>query len=224
MLLKFTRDGRDYVLRRPPPHPGPNSNDTMRNEARVLAAIADTDVPHPRLIAASPEEDVLGVAFYLMEPIDGFNPTVGLPALHAGDPDIRFQMSLSLIDSLAALGRVDYKAVGLGDLGRAEGFMERQVGRWLSHFNSYKDFDGWTADPGYDCIARIADWLERNLPTTHKPGIMHGDYHFANVMVRYDGPEIAAIVDWELTTIGDPLIDLGWAMSTWPDASIPDGQ
>src|SRR5581483_4456600 len=86
ILLRFTRSGRDYVLRRPPKHLRGNSNETMRREARVLGALADTDVRHPALIAACPAEDVIGAAFYLMAPVDGFLPRDEMPALHAGDP------------------------------------------------------------------------------------------------------------------------------------------
>ena len=89
LLLKFERAGRAYVLRRPPRHLRDNSSETMRREARMLAALAGSDVPHPGLIAACPDETVIGAAFYLMEPIDGFNPTTGLPPFHAGDPPTR---------------------------------------------------------------------------------------------------------------------------------------
>ncbi len=102
ILLRFTRGGREFVLRRPPPHLRKNSNETMRREARVLGAIAGTEVPHPRLIARCPETDVIGAAFYLMEPIDGFNPTQGLPEYHRSDPAIRRAMGFSLVDSVDA--------------------------------------------------------------------------------------------------------------------------
>src|SRR5204862_6125871 len=124
ILLRFRRGDRWFMLRRPPLAAHMNGSETMRREARVLGALADTDVPHPRLIAACPEEDVLGAAFYLMEPIDGFNPTVGLPPLHAGSAEVRRDMGLSLVDGIAALGRVDHEVRGLSDLGRAEGFLE----------------------------------------------------------------------------------------------------
>src|SRR5947207_14520147 len=126
ILLKFRRGERWFMLRRPPLAAHMNGSETMRREARVLGALAGTDVPHPRLIAACPEEDVLGAAFYLMEPIEGFNPTVGLPPLHADDPSARRAMGFSLVDGIAALGRVDHVAVGLADFGRADGFLERQ--------------------------------------------------------------------------------------------------
>ncbi|MGK2739810.1 phosphotransferase family protein [Tepidicaulis sp. LMO-SS28] len=217
ILLKFIRAGRTYVLRRPPPHLRKNSNETMRREARMLAALADTDVPHPRLIAACPEEDVIGASFYLMEPIDGFNPTTGLPDYHAADPKVRREMGFALVDGITALGRVDYLAVGLKDFGKVDNYLERQVARWRSQLESYAEFKNWPGPAEIPGVDKVAKWLEDNRPSDFKPGIIHGDYHLANVMYRYDSPKLAAIVDWELTTVGDPLLDLGWLMATWPD-------
>lgn len=216
LLLKFRRGDRWFMLRRPPLHPRMSGSETMRREARVLAALRETDVPHPRLIAACPAEDVLGAAFYLMEPVEGFNPTVGLPSLHAGDPAIRREMGFSLVDGIAALGRVDHVAVGLGDFGRVDGFLERQVGRWQKQLASYAEYDGWAGPGEIEGVDRVAAWLDTHRPSSFQPGIIHGDYHLANVLYRFDGPELAAIVDWELTTIGDPLLDLGWILATWP--------
>jgi aminoglycoside phosphotransferase (APT) family kinase protein len=220
ILLRFERGGRRFVLRRPPAHLRRNSNETMRREARVLAAIAATDVPHPRLIAACPDEDVIGASFYLMEPVEGFNPTGGLPALHASDPAIRRAMGLALVDGIATLGAVDYRAVGLEGFGRPEGYLERQVSRWRSQLEGYREFEGY-AGPEIPGVEHVADWLERNRPRDFQPGILHGDYHLSNVMYRPDGPELAAIVDWELSTIGDPLLDLGWLLATWPGEGGP---
>ncbi|MFT5695092.1 MAG: aminoglycoside phosphotransferase (APT) family kinase protein [Myxococcota bacterium] len=220
VLLRFTRGGRQFVLRRPPPHPRDKSNETMRREARVLAAIANSDVPHPALIAACAETDPLGAAFYLMEPIDGFNPTQGLPEYHKADPARRRAMGMSLVDSIAALGRIDYKEVGLEGFGRPDGYLERQVHRWRSQLESYAALDGY---PGADIpgVDEVASWLGDNCPSEWKPGIIHGDYHLANVMYCNDRPDIAAIVDWELSTIGDPLVDLGWLLATWHDPARP---
>ncbi len=118
VLLRFDRGDAGYVLRRGPIHLRPRSNDAIRREMQVLAALAGTDVPHPRFIAGCPDETVLdGAAFYLMEPVDGFNPTVGLPELHASDAAVRHGMGLSAVDAIAALGAVDHLAVGLGDMG-----------------------------------------------------------------------------------------------------------
>ncbi|NMD23898.1 MAG: phosphotransferase family protein, partial [Actinobacteria bacterium] len=130
VLLRFTRAGRTFVLRRPPVHKRANSDETMRREARVLAALAGSDVPHPGLIAAEPDPEVMGAAFYLMEPVDGFNPTLGLPAPFEHDTGWQHAMGLSMADAIVALAAVDHVAVGLGDLGRFDGWAARQVGRW----------------------------------------------------------------------------------------------
>jgi aminoglycoside phosphotransferase (APT) family kinase protein len=220
VMLRFTRSSRPYVLRRGPRHLRARSNSVILRETKVLAALSDSDVPHPRLIATCGDPSVLGDAvFYLMEPIDGFNAGEGLPPLHAGDPAVRYGMGLSMADALAKLGAVDHVAVGLADFGKPDGFLERQVPRWLSELNSYSEYDGYPG-PEIPGIERVAGWLEANRPTKWTPGIMHGDYHAANVMFSRTGPEVVAIVDWEMCTIGDPLLDLGWLLATWRQ---PDG-
>lgn len=217
ILLRFSRADRVYVLRRPPPHLRTNSNDTMRREARMLGAIANSGVPHPALIAACGDESVLGAAFYLMEPIDGFNATMGLPPLHAGSPVIRRRMGLAMVEGVAGLAALDYRVLGLEGFGKPDNYLARQVTRWQAQLTSYTEFAGWTGPDAIPGVAKVADWLERHRPDDSEPGIIHGDYHLSNVMFRPDGPELAAIIDWELTTIGDPLIDLGWLMATWPE-------
>jgi aminoglycoside phosphotransferase (APT) family kinase protein len=218
VLLRFRRAGRDYVLRRSPLHPRGDGNATNRRESRVLGALATTNVPHPQLIAACASEDVIGGAFYLMEPIDGFNATVSLPPLQAGDAAMRRRMGFALVDGALALGRVNHLSVGLGDFGKSDGFLARQVPRWRSLLDSYRDYQEWPGPNSIPGINEVADWLTRNMPAHFTPGLLHGDHHLANVMYRKDGPELAAIVDWELATIGDPLLDMGWIMATWPDA------
>jgi aminoglycoside phosphotransferase (APT) family kinase protein len=222
ILLRFSRAGRSYVLRRPPPHLRANSNETMRREARVLAALAGSDVPHPALIAACGDETVLGAAFYLMEPIDGFNPTAGLPPLHAGSEAIRHRIGLAMVEGIAKLGALDYRAVGLEGLGRPDNYLERQVERWKAQLASYAEFADWTGPAEIPGVDAVATWLEANRPASFLPGIIHGDFHLSNVLVRPDSGELAAIVDWELTTIGDPLLDLGWLLATWPEGEDPD--
>ena len=217
IMLRFTRSGREYVFRRGPKHLRPVSNKVILRETKVLHALAGTDVPHPRLIAVCEDTSVLGDAvFYLMEPVDGFNAGSGLPALHAGDAGIRHEMGLSMADAVARLGAVDHLAVGLADFGKADGFLDRQVPRWLSELESYSGIEAY---PGPDIgdVAAVATWLQQNQPETWTPGIMHGDYHAANVMFSPTGPEVVAIVDWEMCTIGDPLLDLGWMLATWYD-------
>ena len=213
VMVRFTRDGREYVLRRGPEHLRPRSNTSILRETTVLGALAGTGVPHPRLIAACDDQAVLGGAvFYLMEPIDGFNASVELPALHAGDAAMRRDMAFALADALAALGAVDHEAVGLDGFGKPDGFLERQVPRWLSELDSFRTPEFEPDIPG---VADVAAWLEERRPPAFAPGVMHGDFHAANVMFAPDGPEVAAIVDWEMATIGDPLLDLGWLLATW---------
>ncbi len=215
VMLRFTRSGRDYVFRRGPRHLRPVSNTVILRETRVLKALSGTDVPHAGLIAVGDDTSVLGDAvFYLMEPVDGFNAGAGLPELHASDAAIRHGMGLSMADAAARLGAVDHVAVGLADFGKPDGFLERQVPRWLSELESYARFDNY---PGPDIgdVDAVASWLESNIPSSFSPGIMHGDYHAANVMFSRTGPDLVAIVDWEMCTIGDPLLDLGWMLATW---------
>ena len=219
ILVRFERGGTSYVLRRGPLHLRPKSNDAIRREMRVLAALAGSDVPHPTFVVGCPEEDVMdGAAFYLMDVVDGFNPTTELPDLHRGDAGVRREMGLCAVDGLSALGAIDHEAVGLGDVGKPDGFLERQEPRWLSELESYSRHEGY---PGPDIpgLEDVATWLEANLPTSFRPGLSHGDFHLANLLFRYDGPQLAAIVDWEMCTIGDPLLDLGWLLATWPTSA-----
>ncbi|MEV6861346.1 phosphotransferase family protein [Streptosporangium subroseum] len=222
ILVRLERGGRAYVLRRPPRHLRKASNEVLRREARVLSALAGSDVPHPGLIAACPDEDVLGVVFYLMEPVDGFNPSQGLPDAYATDEAWLRAVAFDVIDGIAALGAVDHKAAGLGDFGRPEGFLERQVGRWMHELDTYGELKGY-GGPRIPELDRVARWLDDNRPVVWTPGIMHGDYHLANVLFEHDRPRLAAIVDWEMSTIGDPLVDLGWAVAMWPGEGAPIG-
>jgi aminoglycoside phosphotransferase (APT) family kinase protein len=215
VMLRFERSGRPYVFRRGPLHLRPVSNKVILRETRVLQALSGSAVPHPHLIAVCEDTSVLGDAvFYLMEPIDGFNAGAELPELHAGNAEIRHQMGLSMADALAELGAVDHEAVGLSDFGKPDGFLDRQVPRWLSELDSYRGFDNYDGSeiPG---IEDVTTWLQEHQPKSWQPGIMHGDYHSANVMFSKTGPDVVAIVDWEMCTIGDPLLDLGWMMATW---------
>jgi aminoglycoside phosphotransferase (APT) family kinase protein len=222
-MLRFTRSSRPYVLRRGPEHLRARSNVVIMRETEVLTALAGTDVPHPHLIASCADVDVLGDAvFYLMEPVDGFNAGEELPVLHSGDPAVRYEMGLSMADALARLGAVDYAAVGLGGFGKPTGFLERQVPRWLSELESYKEFENYSG-PDIPGVDEVATWLEQGRPSAWTPGIMHGDYHAANVMFARTGPEVVAIVDWEMCTIGDPLLDLGWLLATWGQSAVFGG-
>lgn len=223
ILLRLTRGGRDFIFRRPPLHPRPESNRTMVRESRMLEALAGSAVPHPRLIGRCTDESVLGAVFYLMEPVAGFNATVGLPDTVKASPQVRHAMGLALVDGLAALAQVDPMAVGLSDFGKLEGFLERQVGRWAAELASYARFPEWTGRAALGDVASVGAWLEAHRPAQLVPGIIHGDYHVGNVLMDEQGA-LTAIVDWEMATLGDPLVDLGRLLATWPDPGVRDAR
>ena len=220
LLLRFRRGERDFVLRRPSAELREVGRKTIAREARLLKALAGSRVPHAGLIADCADQSVLGASFYLMEPVQGFNPNdaAGLPAPHAEQPALRRRMGLAMVDALVRLGEIDYEAVGLADFGRPEGFHQRQVSRWLAQLDSVKDYPGWPGAAGLPGLERLAHWLNEHCPQQFQVGIQHGDFHLSNVMFQPDSGELAAIVDWELATIGDPLLDLAWLVVTWPGA------
>jgi aminoglycoside phosphotransferase (APT) family kinase protein len=212
-LFEIRRGDARMALRRPPRKVPKGRNETMLREYRVLAALRDTDVPHTRVLAACDDPDVIGAAFYLMEFVDGWScmNTNGWPAPFDADLEARRGLAFELVDAIAKLARVDWKAVGLEGFGKPDGFHERQVDRWLAHLAACRLRDL----PGLD---EAAAWLRTHKPKAYRPGIIHGDYQFANVMFRHGAPaRMAAIVDWEMATIGDPLLDLAWVIMGWPN-------
>lgn len=220
IMIRFQRSARGYVLRRGPLHLRPHTNRAIAREMQVLRALANTAVLHPGFIAGCDDPDVLGGAvFYLMEPIDGFNPLDGLPDTYA-TVSARRAAVLAAVDALATFAAVQPMTVGLGDMGNPDGFIERQVDRWLGDLAKYQDFQAYR-DRHVEGVDEVASWLRLHQPVNWRPGLMHGDFHLANVMFRRDTPQVAAIVDWEMCTQGDPLLDLGWLIATGPDA---DGQ
>lgn len=216
ILIRFTRAGKDYVLRRPPLVPRPGNDKLMMREARLLHALAGGAVPHAALVASCPDESVLGCLFYIMEAVDGFNPTVAMPKPAASDPAIRHRMGIELTHALAAIANVDVAAAGLHDFGKPQGFLERQVGRWASELESYARFEAWDGHRELGDVAPVGQWLEAHLPTESRTGIIHGDYHIGNMIYADDGT-LKAVVDWEMATLGDPLVDLGRLLISWPD-------
>ena len=216
-LFEIRRGDVRMALRRPPRIVPEGRNQGMLREHRMLSALRDTDVPHARVYAACDDPSVLGACFYLMEYVDGWSPmsNVGWPAPFDTDFQARKGLAHELVDAIARLSRVDWLACGLEGFGKPEGFHERQVDRWLSHLSAFRFRD----IPG---IEEAAGWLRGYRPRAWRPGIIHGDYGFANVMFRHGAPaRMAAIVDWEMTTIGDPLLDLGWVLMGWPNPDEP---
>ncbi len=213
-LFEVTRGGERWALRRPPARVPDGRNETMLREYRIIEALADTDVPHARAVACCDDPDVIGANFYLMSFVDGWSPISEpeWPEPFLSDLGARRGLALELVDAIARLSRVDWRAVGLEGLGRPDGFHERQVDRWFAHLERFR----FREIPGLDVAA---DWLRGRAPEVYEPGIMHGDYQFANVMFHHGGPaRMAAIVDWEMGTVGDPLLDLAWVVMGWPTA------
>ena len=212
-IFELLRGGHRMVLRRPPRNVPKGRNETMLREHRVLSALRDSDVPHARVLGGCDDADVLGAFFYVMDFVDGWSPmnTEGWPAPFDTDLEARSGLATQLVDAIAALARVDWRAAGLEGFGRPEGFLERQVDRWLHHLAQFRFRD----IPG---LTEAGEWLRRHAPARYETGIIHGDYQFANVMFRHGAPaRMAAVVDWEMSTVGDPILDLAWVLMGWPD-------
>jgi len=218
VVLRFRRGSREFVLRRPPWHPRAESNGTILREAQVLGALNGSAVPHPQMLAVCEDASVLGTTFYLMSHVAGFNATTGLPEMQRGSPQMRYRMGLALVEAAAQLAALDHRKVGLAAFGKPEGFLERQTQRWQRQLESYGKYPKWPGTTEIPGIGQVARWLEQNMPKSgYRAGILHGDYHIGNVLFCCDSTCLAAIVDWELATIGDPLLDLAWLVATWPD-------
>jgi aminoglycoside phosphotransferase (APT) family kinase protein len=204
-------DAHEWVLRRPPlGHVLPTAHD-MTREYTVLRALTDTDVPVPRVFALCEDPTVNGASFYVMSKVDGIilrtpDDMAALTATQAR------ACSEALIDVLAAIHAVDYTAVGLGDFGHPDGFLERQVRRWGEQWERSKAAEL----PAIDELARR---LRAALPTSPPPTIVHGDYRLDNTMLAPGDPgRVVAVLDWEMSTLGDPLADLGLFLLYWGQA------
>jgi aminoglycoside phosphotransferase (APT) family kinase protein len=213
-IFEIRRGDFHAALRRPPRIAPEGRNDGILREWRIIEALAGTDVPHTEAYAVCTDTSVLGCTFYLMGFVDGWSP-VGVeswPAPFDTDSVARAGLAYQLVDGTARLSKVDWKAKGLSDLGRPDGFHERQVERWMRFYDRVKTRDV----PGLEVTT---DWLQQHKPIDFVPGIMHGDYQFANVMYRHGAPaRLAAIIDWEMGTVGDPKLDLAWVVQAWPDS------
>jgi aminoglycoside phosphotransferase (APT) family kinase protein len=204
---------RLLVLRRPPlGHVLPTAHD-MTREYRVLSALAGTRVPVAPLVAPCTDEGVIGSPFYVMEFVPGVvlrarADTAVLTREQAGE------LSQCLADMLAAIHGVDVEAVGLGDLGRGAGYLRRQLDRWQRQWQLSTTRDTREM-PGYD---RLVQRLSAALPAEGDVTLVHGDFRLDNALVTLDPrPRIAAVVDWEMATLGDPLADLGLTLVYWTD-------
>jgi aminoglycoside phosphotransferase (APT) family kinase protein len=209
--LTYRLDGaaQPLVLRRPPAGQRAAAAHDVSREFRVMRALAGTPVPVPRVLALCTDTSVLGSPFYVMEYVEGMVLAAAGGGLGRLDPERGRILAYALVDTLADLHSVDPDAVGLGDFGRPGGFLARQLRRWTGQFETH----GVRSLPG---LAELTRWLESACPQTGRHALVHGDYRLDNVLVSHGDPgKIAAVLDWELATLGDPLADLGLLCVYW---------
>jgi aminoglycoside phosphotransferase (APT) family kinase protein len=214
--LFVTWDGREMVLRRPPPGETAETAHDVLREYRVMDALQDTPVRVPTTVLACEDHDVIGSDFYLMERLEG-------DVLRAEEPERfaaaaqRERIGAELVDALAEVHSVDYESVGLGEFGYPDGYTQRQVDRWGKQYAWA--FEVTTEEREVPVVHEVAEWLESNVPDDYPHTLVHGDYKLDNVMFGPGTPpELVAIFDWEMSTLGDPRADLGWMLSYWYDA------
>jgi len=218
-VFRIERGDLVAILRRPPRTPlSPTAHD-MAREFRVLRAFHDPtgwhggpSVPVPVPIALCTDAEVIGAPFYLMQPVDGVVVRESVPAALARTPGVARACGDALVDALAGIHGFDWRAGGLDGFGRPDGYLERQVPRWIGQLERYK------TRPLPDVDA-AGEWLTAHVPPAQPPGVIHGDYKLDNVMLAPEPPiELVAVVDWEQSTVGDPLVDLGWLLGLWAES------
>lgn len=216
LTFRVTLESRSVVLRRPPFGPlPPRAHDVLR-EFQVLSGLSRSPLPVPTPLLACDDEAVLGAPFFLMEDLPGDAIRYELPPWLEASEEARHLVGVQVVDALATLHTVDPPAVGLGDLGRPTGYVERQLKRWKGQL----DYARTRPVPDLDWTA---EWLERNRPEdVSRASIVHGDYRLDNVIFSLTPPpRLLGVVDWELATLGDPLSDLGWLLAFWCEDGTP---
>ena len=206
-------DAKELVLRRPPLGSKVKSAHDMSREFRVLSKLHSVYAPAPEVLMYCDDASVIGAPFYLMQPIHGIILRKHLPPALDFPAETARRLSELFIENLIRLHRVDYAAAGLSDLGKPDGYLQRQVRGWTERYYGSKTND-------YPEVEMISQWIEQHTPTTIGVSLIHNDYKYDNVVL--DSSEITKIVgvlDWEMCTIGDPLSDLGSALSYWVDAT-----
>jgi aminoglycoside phosphotransferase (APT) family kinase protein len=204
---------RRYVLRRPPTgHLLPTAHD-MAREHRIISAVGPAGIPVPDALGLCTDPTVTGAPFYVMDFVDGYVLTSEAQLEGRFDPGDRRRLSDNLVDTLAAIHALDPDAVGLGDLGRHEGYIARQLRRWYGQYRSCRDEqDG----PDVPDIDRVHDRLAARIPEQGRAGIVHGDYRLDNTIVGPDA-RVVAVLDWELCTLGDTMADVGQLLVYWTE-------
>jgi aminoglycoside phosphotransferase (APT) family kinase protein len=218
-VYALTRGGARWVLRQAPPHRSSATAHDVLREFRFLDAIKDQPVRIARPVLACDDPEVFGGPFYVMARVDGVPVRSTIPEAWTARPAEQSRALEELVDALAAIHGVDWEACGLGDFAHDGPYLERQIGRWLSQLESY---GGRELPPA----ATVASWLADTLPPDQAPALAHGDYKLDNVLFAQTAPpDLLAVVDWEMASIGDPLVDLAWAMifHPGPEGTMPLG-
>jgi aminoglycoside phosphotransferase (APT) family kinase protein len=206
----------ELVLRRPPIGVNIKSAHDMRREYRILSALIHVYPKVPRPIIYCEDPSVLGAPFYVMERVQGVILRSSLPAGVTLGPEEMRSLSEAFIDNLADLHSVDFAAAGLGDLGRPEGYVERQIRGWTTRYQNARTDD-------LPSVERVAAWLEEHRPLDSPAALIHNDYKYDNVVLDpQDLSRIIAVLDWEMATIGDPLMDVGTTLGYWVDPDDPE--
>ena len=209
LTYRIESDGESWVLRRPPlSHVQPTAHD-MEREFRVISALAETKVPVPRTFAVCNDSEVIGAPFYVMEYVDGLVPVNPEDVIKRFDEEQRRRLGEELIDTLANLHAVDPNEVGLGDFGRPAGYVERQVRRFSEQLERVKTRE-------LPELEELRQRLTSAMPAESEATIVHGDFRLDNAIVD-DEAHVAAVLDWEMSTLGDPLADLGILRMYWRD-------
>jgi aminoglycoside phosphotransferase (APT) family kinase protein len=207
---------RELVLRRPPFGNQVKSAHDMSREYRVLSRLARVYPPAPMPYLFCDDESILGAPFYVMERRRGIVLRRALPADFHLDPVVLRRLCEAFIDNLVLLHRLDYGAAGLGDLGKPAGYVQRQVTGWTNRYRNAQTDD-------VPAMEQLAPWLAQNMPTESGAALIHNDYKFDNLLLdSNDITHIVAVFDWEMATIGDPLMDLGSTLAYWVEAGDPD--
>lgn len=204
--FRLSTPRRDYVLRRKPPGTLLSSAHAVEREYEVMAAIGPTGFPVPKIFGLCMDEAVIGSAFYLMELVEG--RILWDPKFPGMEPTERRAIYDAQIDTLAALHRIDPGEVGLAGFGRPGNYFGRQVARWTKQYRA-------SNPPQDECMEKLMAWLPETLPPEEPACIAHGDYRIDNMILKPDRPDVAAVLDWELSTLGDPIADLTYFLMMW---------
>jgi aminoglycoside phosphotransferase (APT) family kinase protein len=205
---------REFVLRRPPLGPIPPGAHDMRREHRVLSVLHRRYKPAPRSLMLCEDESVIGAVFIVEERRHGFVIRDDIPPEFAGRPELNRRIGFALVDALADLHLVAPAEIGLGDLGRPEGYLERQLAGWTRRWQAAQG--GEEAERAVARMAPVLDWLGRHLPASRGAALLHNDYRLDNCLLDSADPgHIAAVLDWDMATQGDPLADLGYILNYW---------